>query len=53
MHERTYKQYIFRSYDTSTFNTVCFGENPFTCQCKKKKDKEAYSFIFRTFSGSF
>ena len=35
LQRRAYKQYIFRSYDTSTFNAMCFDENPFTCQCEK------------------
>ena len=52
MHGRACKQYIFR------FSAMRFDENPFTCQCKKKKKKKktktkGYSFIFRTFSGSF
>ena len=36
----TRKQYIFRSYDTSTFSTMRSDENPFTCQCGNE-DKKA------------
>ena len=28
-----------RSYNTSTFNAMRFDQNPFTCQCKKRKQK--------------
>ena len=40
MQERAGKQYIFQSYNTSTFNALRFDENPFTCQCEKG-DKKA------------
>ena len=33
MHARTCKQYIFRSYNASTFNAMHFDENRFTCLC--------------------
>ena len=36
----TCKQYIFWSYNTSTFNAMLFDENPFICQCEKE-DKKA------------
>ena len=31
------KQYIWRSYNKSTFSTVHFDRNPFTCSCKGGK----------------
>ena len=37
---RTCKQSIFRCYSTSTLNAVRLGENPFTCRCKKQKQKQ-------------
>ena len=40
MHGRAYKQYIFWSYNMSTFNAMRFKENPFTHQCDKE-DKRA------------
>ena len=40
MYGYAYKQYIFKSYNTSTFNAVRFDENPFTCHCEKE-DKKA------------
>jgi len=43
MHRRAYKQYIFRSYNTSTFNAMRFDENPFTFQHEKENQK-AYGF---------
>ena len=36
MHVRACKQYISRSYNTSTFNAMHFDESPFTCQCEKE-----------------
>ena len=36
MHGCTFRQYIFRSCDTSAYNAVRFDENHFTCECKKK-----------------
>ena len=52
MHGRAYKQYIFRSYDTSTFNAMRFDENSFKCQCEKE-DKEACRFQILHFRWSF
>ena len=43
MHGCAWKQYIFRSFNTSTFNAVTFDENPFTRQCEKE-DKNAKGF---------
>ena len=40
MHGRGYKQYVFRSYNTSTFSAMRFDESPFTCQWEKE-DKKA------------
>ena len=40
MYGRTSKQYIFRSCNTSTFNAMCFDENSFPCQSKKKERKK-------------
>ena len=39
MHGQAYKEYIFKSCDTSTFNTVCFDENIFTCHVQKRRQK--------------
>ena len=39
MHARIYKQYVLRSYRTSTFNAMRFDENPFTCLCEKADEK--------------
>ena len=36
MHGRACKQYIFRSYNTYTFNAMRFDENPLTGQCEKE-----------------
>ena len=57
-----YKQYICHSYTNSifatpipwpsTFNVMCFNENPFTCQCKKE-DKTVKGFKFCTLIGRF
>ena len=52
MHGRAYKQYIFRSYISSTFNAVRFDENPFTRQCEKE-DKTAEGFEISYFNWSF
>ena len=41
MDERAWNQYIFRSYNTSTFNAMRFYKNPVTCQYEKE-DKKAY-----------
>ena len=43
MHGRAYKEYIFRSYNTSTFNALLFNINPFTRQCGKE-GKKAWGF---------
>ena len=51
MHAHTCKQYIFQSYDASTFNAKSFDENPFICQCEKE-DKNT-SFKFHNFIGCF
>ena len=40
MHGCTCKQYIFQSYDISTFNAMHFDDNPSTCQGKKNKTKK-------------
>ena len=47
-----------RSYSTSTLNVMRFGENSFTCQCGKKREKRPWAkrlkgFRFRTFIGRF
>ena len=52
MHGRACKQYIFRSYNTSTFSAVPFDESPFTWQCQKET-KMLKSFKFRNFIGCF
>ena len=44
MHGSATEQYIFWSYNASTFSAVRFDENPLTCQCKKKEDKKAQLF---------
>ena len=36
---RACRQYIFRSYNTSTFNAMRFDESLFTCQFEKRKRK--------------
>ena len=46
MHGHAYKQYIFRSYNTSTFGAMRFDENPFKCQCKKKKRQKGLRRAF-------
>ena len=43
MDGRAYKQCIFRSYNTSTFNVMRFDENPFTFQ-REKENKKAERF---------
>ena len=40
---RPYKQCLFRSYETSTFNTMRFDQIPFTHQCEKE-DKQTEGF---------
>ena len=40
---RPYKQCLFRSYETSTFNTMHFDQIPFTHQCEKE-DKQTEGF---------
>ena len=53
------KQYICWSFIKSTFNTVHFDRNPFTCPCeeehtkKRKKKKKSNYFKFGTFIGRF
>ena len=42
----TYKVYIFQSYDKSTVNTVHFYSGPFTCSCRKMKQKRLQHFKF-------
>ena len=39
MDGRACKQYLFRSYNISTFNVIRFDENPFLCQCEKDNKK--------------
>ena len=39
MDGRACKQYVFWSYNASTFNAMCFGEGPFTGQCEREKKK--------------
>ena len=47
MHRRAFKQYIFQSCDTATFNAMCFDETPFTCQCEKEeKGLKGFKFHF-------
>ena len=43
MHGCACKQYVFRSYGTSTFSAVHFNENPFTCR-REKEDKNVLKF---------
>ena len=43
MHTRACKQYIFRSYNTSTFNAMPFDGDPLTCRCEEE-DKKAEEF---------
>ena len=40
MHRRTCKQYIFQSYNTSTFKAMHYDENPLTCQYEKEDKKD-------------
>ena len=44
MHERTCKQCIFWSYNTSTSNAICFNENLFTFWCEKENNNFYWSF---------
>jgi len=39
MHRRACKQYIFWSYNTSVFNIMHLGKNPFVYQCENKDTK--------------
>ena len=39
MHARTCKQFIFRSFNTSTFSATYFDDSPFTCRYKKEGKK--------------
>ena len=43
MHGRACALYIFRSFNTSAFSATLFDENPFTCQCEKKKKRKEKS----------
>ena len=52
MHGRACKQYIFRFYNTPTFNARRFDENLFTCHCEKE-NKKAYGFQISHFYWSF
>ena len=52
MHGRTCKQYIFRSYNTSTFNAMRFDEI-LSHASAKKKTKRLKGFKFRTFNYRF
>ena len=53
MHGRAYKQYIFRSYDASTFSAMRFDENPLTWQCETRRQKRLKGFRFGSFVGRF
>ena len=53
MHRHACKQYIFWSYITSAFNAICFDENPFTCQCRKRSPKSLWVSNFALFIGRF
>ena len=48
MHRCAGKQYILWSYNTSTFNAMCFDEN-LSCASAKNKTKRLKSFTFCTF----
>ena len=52
MHRRAFKECIFQSCNTSTFNAVCFDKIPFTCQ-REKEDKGLKGLKFHTFIGNF
>ena len=52
MHGRASKQYISRSYNTSTFNAKRFDEVLSQDSAKKKK-KKVEGFKFRTLIGRF
>ena len=55
MHGHASKWYIFRSFNTSTFNAMRFDENPLTCQCKKKERRKSLfqiSHFYWLFSSS-
>ena len=50
---RTQLQTIFSGPITSTFNATRFDDNPFTCQCPKKKTERLNGLQFYTFIGRF
>ena len=52
MHGRACKQYIFRSYNTSTFNAMRFDENRLTRQCENE-DRNSSGFQISHFYWSF
>ena len=52
MDGRAYKQYIFRSCNTSAMNSLNFDKNSFTCQCETE-DKNADGFQILHFYWSF
>ena len=52
MDGRACKEYIFQSYNTSTFSAMRFDENPFTCQCEKE-NKKVSGFQISHFYWSF
>ena len=52
MQGRACEQYIFWSYNATTFNAMHFDEDPFTCQCEKE-DKKAYGLQILHFYWSF
>ena len=45
-HIHTFKQYIWWSYNKSTFNTLHLNRNPFTCSCKKGAKKPEWFQIW-------
>ena len=50
MHGQACKQFIFRSFDASTFNAMSFDENDFTCQCGGgKEDNNSKEFQISQF----
>ena len=54
MHEHGCKEFIFQSYNTSTFNAICFDENPFACHfASMKKKTKRLEFQISQFYWSF
>ena len=55
MHGRASKQYIFQSYNSSTFNVMRFSANPFSCSCEKedRRLKGFVSHFYWSFSSDF